>query len=180
MKLVIASDIHGSAPCAEQLLNRLEAEGADRLILLGDVLYHGPRNDLPDGYAPKSVIALLNPLARKILCVRGNCDTEVDQMVLAFPLLADYAVVLDGSRVLYLTHGHIYNEQHLPPVQPGDAVLYGHTHIPVMRAANDIAFINPGSVSIPKAGSTRGYITYESGYFARKDLRGQIEAEFAL
>ncbi|MDO4356930.1 MAG: phosphodiesterase [Clostridia bacterium] len=179
MKLLIASDIHGSAVYAEQLLYRLKAEGADRLVLLGDVLYHGPRNDLPDGYAPKAVIELLNPLAQKILCVRGNCDTEVDQMVLSFPLLADYAAILDGNRVLYLTHGHIYNEQHLPPVQPGDAVLYGHTHIPVMHTVNGITFINPGSVSIPKAGSTRGYVIYESGHFVRKDLEGHWEAEFA-
>lgn len=180
MKLLIASDIHGSATYAEQLLNRLEAERADRLVLLGDVLYHGPRNDLPDGYAPKSVIAMLNPLARKILCVRGNCDTEVDQMVLSFPLLADYAAVLDEGRVLYLTHGHIYNEQHLPPVQPGDAVLYGHTHIPVMHRVDDISFVNPGSVSIPKAGSTRGYVIYEAGCFSRRDLTGCVESEFVL
>ena len=144
MKLLIASDIHGSATYAEQLLNRLEAERADRLVLLGDVLYHGPRNDLPDGYAPKSVIAMLNPLARKILCVRGNCDTEVDQMVLSFPLLADYAAVLDEGRVLYLTHGHIYNEQHLPPVQPGDAVLYGPTSRSCTRWTT-----SPSSIPVP-------------------------------
>lgn len=179
MKLLIASDIHGSAIYAEKLLNRMEAERADRLVLLGDVLYHGPRNDLPDGYAPKQVITLLNPLSDRILCVRGNCDTEVDQMVLTFPLMADYAAILDGPHLLYLTHGHIYNEQHLPPVQPGNAVLYGHTHIPVMHEKEGILFVNPGSVSIPKAGSTRGYVTYESGYFVRKDLNGGIEAEFA-
>lgn len=177
MKLLIASDIHGSAQYTEQLLDRFAAEGAARLVLLGDVLYHGPRNDLPEGYSPKRVIDLLNSIADRILCVRGNCDTEVDQMVLRFPVLADYGFVLDGDRSMYLTHGHIYNEEHLPPVHAGDVLLYGHTHIPMVRESGGITFANPGSVSIPKAGSSRGYILYESGRLIRKNLSGRIEWE---
>ena len=175
MKLLIASDIHGSALYLAQLLEKFSEEKADRLILLGDVLYHGPRNDLPDGYAPKQVIDMLNPLADRILCVRGNCDTEVDQMVLKFPVLGDYGFILDGNDAIYLTHGHIYNQQHLPPVRPGDTVLYGHTHIPACEDVQGITFINPGSVSIPKNGSTRGYIIYEDGCITRKSLTGDIE-----
>lgn len=180
MKLLVASDIHGSALYLAQLLERFAAEGADRLVLLGDVLYHGPRNDLPDGYAPKQVIDMLNPLADQILCVRGNCDTEVDQMVLQFPVLADYGFLMDGNEAIYLTHGHIYNQEHLPPVRPGDTVMYGHTHIPAFEQAHGITFINPGSVSIPKGGSERGYILYEAGRITRKNLRGETEWEQQL
>ena len=175
MRLMIASDIHGSAFYLTRLLERLAEEQADRLVLLGDVLYHGPRNDLPDGYAPKQAIDMLNPLADRILCVRGNCDTEVDQMVLAFPMMADYGFILDGDQAIYLTHGHIYNENHLPPVRSGDAVLYGHTHIPEMHTSGGVTFANPGSVSIPKNSSTRGYLIYENGRLVRKSLDGNTE-----
>lgn len=180
MKLLIASDIHGSASYTAQLLAQFKEEHVDRLILLGDVLYHGPRNDLPDGYAPKQVIEMLNSFADRILCVRGNCDTEVDQMVLKFPVMADYGFILDGDTAIYLTHGHMYNETHLPPVHRGDVVLYGHTHIPVMHAADGIIFANPGSVSIPKNGSTRGYLLYEYGKLTRKSLSGEYESEFII
>lgn len=180
MKLLIASDLHGSALYTGQLLERFEAENADRLVLLGDILYHGPRNDLPDGYAPKQVIELLNSCADRILCVRGNCDTEVDQMVLRFPIMADYGFIFDGERPIYLTHGHIYNETTPPPVHRGDAVIYGHTHVPVIHAVDGITFANPGSVSIPKNGSTRGYLLYESGRLIRKALNGAIENEFTF
>ena len=129
MKLLIASDIHGAAGYCRQLLDAWDREGADRLLLLGDVLYHGPRNDLPPDYAPKEVIALLNARKDKIFCVRGNCDTEVDQMVLEFPILADYAVFTAGRRLVYATHGHVYNTAHLPPLQAGDILLHGHVYI---------------------------------------------------
>ena len=119
MKLLIASDIHGAADCCCSLLDAWDREGADRLLLLGDILYHGPRNDLPPAYAPKQVLALLNARRDRIFCVRGNCDTEVDQMVLDFPILADYAVLTAGERLIYATHGHLYNTAHLPPLQPG-------------------------------------------------------------
>ena len=175
MKLLVASDIHGSALYTRQLLECFEKEQADRLVLLGDILYHGPRNDLPHGYNPKQVIDMLNPLADRILCVRGNCDTEVDQMVLKFPILADYGTILDQNTLIYLTHGHIFNENHLPPVCPGDVVLYGHTHIPTLHRANGITFANPGSVSIPKGDSSRGYLIVENGRLIRKALSGDIE-----
>lgn len=104
---------------AQQLQQAFEREQADRLLFLGDLLYHGPRNDLPRDYAPKQVIPLLNSLAPKLLCVRGNCDAEVDQMVLNFPVLADYAVLPVGQRLVYVTHGHVFNLNHLPPLAPG-------------------------------------------------------------
>ena len=175
MKLVIASDIHGSAYYCRKLLERLEEEKEDRLILLGDVLYHGPRNDLPKDYAPKEVIAMLNPLKEKILCVRGNCDTEVDQMVLNFPILADYSIFPVGNRLIYATHGHVYNTAHLPPLCPGDILLHGHTHVPAWEPfGEENLYLNPGSVSIPKNGSARGYLTLEDGVFQWKTLSGDV------
>lgn len=173
MKFLIASDLHGSAHWCRQLLNAFEREHADRLLLLGDILYHGPRNDLPEEYAPKQVIVLLSPLASRILCVRGNCDTEVDQMVLPFPIMADYAVMPVGERLMYLTHGHHFNEQHLPPLQPGDVLLYGHTHVPVCYEVASCMCLNPGSVSMPKEESWHGYMTLEGGLFRWKDFQGE-------
>lgn len=169
-KLMIASDIHGSALWCRALLDAFAREGADRLLLLGDLLYHGPRNDLPDGYAPKEVIAMLSDVREKILAVRGNCDTEVDQMVLPFPILADYAVLDVGGVTLYATHGHIWNSSHLPPLCPGDVLVYGHTHVPEDVVADGVRCLNPGSVSIPKNGSARGCLILENGVFTRKTL----------
>lgn len=178
-KLMIASDIHGSAYWCRRLIEAYEREGADRLLLLGDLLYHGPRNDLPEEYAPKEVIALLAPLAGRLLCVRGNCDAEVDQMVLPFPILAEYAILPLGERLIYATHGHIHNGQTPPPLMPGDVLLHGHTHVPAWEPfgeAGQNLYLNPGSVSIPKAGSAHGYMTLEpaSGRFDWKDMDGQI------
>ena len=180
MKLLIASDIHGAAGYCRDLLAAWDREGADRLLLLGDLLYHGPRNDLPPDYAPKEVIALLNARKNQIFCVRGNCDTEVDQMVLEFPVLADYAVLTAGSRLLYATHGHVYNTAHLPPLQPGDILLHGHTHIPRRTLRNGVYVLNPGSVSIPKAGSWHGYMTLEDGVFTWKTLSGDVRDTLRL
>ena len=181
MKLLIASDIHGAAGYCRQLLDAWDREGADRLLLLGDVLYHGPRNDLPPDYAPKEVIALLNARKDKIFCVRGNCDTEVDQMVLEFPILADYAVFTAGRRLVYATHGHVYNTAHLPPLCPGDILLHGHTHIPACEDCGDFMYLNPGSVSIPKEGSAHSYMVYENGVFCWKDLlTGERYLEYRL
>ena len=128
MKYMIASDIHGSAFYCRKLLEAFEASGANRLVLLGDILYHGPRNDLPKEYAPKEVLAMLNGCKDRIYCVRGNCDTEVDQMVLEFPVMADYALLAMDGITIYATHGHVYHENHLPPMQKGDVLLHGHTH----------------------------------------------------
>ena len=159
MKWMIASDLHGSAYYCRKLLDRFAREGADRLFLLGDLLYHGPRNDLPREYAPKAVIPMLNAVKDRLCCVRGNCDSEVDQMVLDFPILADYAVLPLGERLLYLTHGHVFHLDHLPPLQPGDILVHGHTHVPAWtRFGQQNVYLNPGSVSLPKEGSPRGYL----------------------
>ncbi len=152
MKYLIASDIHGSAFWCEKLLDLAQKEQPDKLIFLGDILYHGPRNDLPRGYAPKQVIAMLDAWKEKVLCVRGNCEAEVDQMVLPFPCMADYAVV-EGEKTMFLTHGHLWNPEKLPPIPEGSVFLYGHTHVKFDETVNGIRCLNPGSVSIPKDGS---------------------------
>ncbi len=177
---MIASDIHGSAYYCEKLIDCYKTERADRLILLGDILYHGPRNDLPEGYAPKKVIPMLNELKDEIFCVRGNCDTEVDQMVLDFPILADYAVLCERGRLVYMTHGHKFNEGNLPPVQNGDILLHGHTHVPKISEHETYTYLNPGSVSIPKENSYRGYIILENGVFLFKDLDNNIKNEYRI
>jgi putative phosphoesterase len=167
MKILIASDLHGSLTAARALLDAYRREGAERLWLLGDILYHGPRNDLPDGYDPKGVIALLNAMKGEIFAVRGNCDAEVDQMVLEFPILAEYAVLplKDGSAA-YLTHGHHYHEKNLPPLGRGDLLIHGHTHVTGMTACdNGAVCLNPGSLSIPKEGTPPAYIVYEGERF---------------
>ena len=153
MKLMIASDIHGSAYYCRKLLEAYDREKAGRMVILGDILYHGPRNDLPKEYAPKEVIAMLNPRKKDLLCVRGNCDTEVDQMVLEFPILADYGFLYEKERMIFLTHGHVFNEKNLPMLGKGDILLHGHTHVPVCREHEDYIYMNPGSVSIPKENS---------------------------
>ena len=173
MKWMIAADLHGSAYYCQELLRAFQREGADRLILLGDLLYHGPRNDLPRDYAPKQVIALLNPLADHLLCVRGNCDSEVDQMVLEFPILADYGVLLLGDRLAYLTHGHVWNLDHLPPLRPGDLLLCGHTHVPAWAPFGENNWcLNPGSLSLPKQDSPHSCLILEEGRAVWKDLDG--------
>jgi len=181
MKWMIASDIHGSARYCRAVLERFDAEGADRLLLLGDILYHGPRNDLPAEYAPKEVIAMLNPLKEKILCVRGNCEAEVDQMVLEFPVLADYAMLPVGERLMYITHGHLAGEDNPPPLSKGDILLCGHTHVPKCVEHEHFIYMNPGSVSIPKNGSCHSYMTMEKRLFRWKDLSdGSVYMEYEL
>ena len=158
MKLMIASDLHGSAYYTRLLLEAMDREQPDRLLLLGDILYHGPRNDLPREYAPKQVISLLNPRRNRLLCLRGNCDAEVDQMVLEFPVLAEYGVLLVDGLTIYATHGH----KHLDiPLPPESLLLCGHTHIPAIRREGTHYYVNPGSVSIPKEGSAHGYMVLE-------------------
>ena len=171
MKWMIASDLHGSAYYCRKMLEAFEREGADRLFLLGDLLYHGPRNDLPREYVPKEVIPLLNEKKEKLLCVRGNCDAEVDQMVLEFPVLADYAVLPVGQRLIYATHGHIYHVKNLPPLAPGDVLLHGHTHVPAWTEfGQGNLYLNPGSVSIPKENSPHSYMTLEGNTMQWKEL----------
>ncbi len=173
MKLLIASDIHGDLDSAEAVFNAAKLESCEKILLLGDLLYHGPRNDLPKTYAPKAVIELLNSHKSEILAVRGNCDTEVDQMVLSFPILADYAYLsLDGLRI-FATHGHHHNTQTPPPLSKGDILLHGHTHVLKCEEFGDENYyINPGSVALPKEGNPRTYMLYEDRCFTVKDLDG--------
>ena len=175
MKLIIASDIHGDIESAKIIIDAFKKNECDKILLLGDILYHGPRNDLPGRYAPKEVIALLNEYSDKILSVRGNCDTEVDQMVLNFPVLADYAILaLDGLN-LYATHGHNYNTKTPPPLAKGDILLHGHTH--VIRAekfGDENTYINPGSITLPKENCPRSYIVYEKRKFNFYDVEGNL------
>ncbi len=181
MKFLIASDIHGSAYYCDLLLKAIEDEKPNKIIILGDILYHGPRNDLPKDYAPKKVIEMLNPLKDKLLCVRGNCDTEVDQMVLDFPVLADYAVIPVGERLIYATHGHNYNENKLPPLSSGHILLNGHTHVSKCVEYEDFIYMNPGSVSIPKEETPHSYMTFENNNFLWKNLETkQVYKEYTL
>lgn len=178
MKLMIASDLHGSAYYVRRLLDRMEMEQPEKLLLLGDLLYHGPRNDLPKEYAPKEVIALLSSVQEKLLSVRGNCEAEVDQMVLPFPVLAEYAVLFMDGLTIYAIHGHKNMDL---PVQPGNLILSGHTHIPVLKHENGVYYGNPGSVSIPKQGSAHGYMVLENGILTHRELEtGTILAEMQL
>ena len=174
MRIVVASDIHGSALFCWQLLEAFRREKADKLLLLGDILYHGPRNDLPEGYAPKEVIAMLNACAPAILGVRGNCEAEIDQVVLNFPMAADYCLLLAGGRTVFATHGHVYNLSHLPPLHPGDILLHGHTHVPCWESfgENNLC-LNPGSVSLPKGDSPRGYLLLRDSEAVWKHLDGR-------
>ena len=173
-KIMIASDLHGDAVCVRKLLDAYEKSGADKLLLLGDLLYHGPRNDLPSGYAPKEVISMLNGVKDELLCVRGNCDTEVDAMVLDFPILADYAYVCVDDIVFFATHGHKYNTDCPPYLKEGEILLHGHTHISgVTPFGNRNLYVNPGSVSIPKADTPKGFILYSQKVLSFRELDGR-------
>ena len=180
MKYMIASDIHGSAYYCKKIVAALEQEEAERLILLGDLLYHGPRNDLPKDYAPKQVIPMLNALKDRLFAVRGNCDTEVDQMVLEFPIMADYAVFEIQGRLVYCSHGHVFHEKHLPPMKKGDIFLHGHTHVLQAKEVDGITILNPGSTSIPKEGNPPTYAILEDGTFKVKTFEGEIVKEYKL
>lgn len=180
MKLMIASDIHGSFFYCQKLIEAFNKENPDRLLLLGDILYHGPRNDLPEEYAPKKVIPVLNEIKDKLLCVRGNCDTEVDQMVLDFPILADYCIIECGNKTVYATHGHNFGETNPPPLAKGSILLGGHTHVPKCTEYENFIYMNPGSVSIPKENSHHGYMIYESGAFLWKDLNGKVISNYNI
>ena len=180
MKLMFCSDIHGSLYYAEKMAELYKNEQADKLILLGDLLYHGPRNDLPKNYQPKSVIALLNSMKDELLCVRGNCDAEVDQMVLEFPILADYMIMYFEGHMAFITHGHIHNQKNLPPLKKGDILMHGHSHLQALDDCGDYIYINPGSISIPKGDDTNSYMIYENGKFSIRDLDGNNIKELSL
>ncbi|MDY6060686.1 MAG: phosphodiesterase [Oscillospiraceae bacterium] len=172
MKIMVASDIHGSAYYCQKMTEAYKNSGAQKLLLLGDILYHGPRNDLPKEYAPKKVIEMLNNISDEILCVRGNCDSEVDQMVLKFNIMAEYAIIYDGERMIFATHGHKFNKDNLPSLKKGDILLHGHTHIPVNESIDGITVMNPGSVSIPKENSWHGYMIIENSTYTWYDFDG--------
>lgn len=181
MKLMIASDLHGSAAYTRRLLELYRDTGCQRLVLLGDLLYHGPRNPLPEGYEPPAVAKLLNDMADELLCVRGNCDAEVDQMVLNFPVLADYAVLPVGQRLVYVTHGHVFNLNHLPPLAPGDILLHGHTHVPAWtNFGQGSLYLNPGSVSLPKENTAHSYMTLEGSTACWKTMEGACYHQLQL
>lgn len=180
MKWMIASDIHGSEYYCKELLKAYKAEGAERLLLLGDILYHGPRNDLQKDYAPKKVIEMLNAMKNEILCVRGNCDTEVDQMVLEFPVLAEYLLIPLQNRVVFAVHGHNFNEKNLPPIKEGDILLNGHTHVPKCTEHESYIYMNPGSVSIPKENSWHGYMMLQDNTFTWKDFDGNVKNIYTI
>ena len=177
MKWMIASDLHGSAYWCEKMIERYWEEKAGKLLLLGDILYHGPRNDLPRDYAPKRVIEMLNNMREQLLCIRGNCDCEVDQMVLDFPILAYYAVLTWNGRLIYATHGHLFGENNPPKLQPKDILLCGHTHVPRCKAHDGFTYWNPGSVSIPKENYHRGYMLLEGDRAVWKELDGDTVME---
>ena len=174
MKFVIASDLHGAAPAVRALMERIDRETPDRVLLLGDLLYHGPRNDLPEGYAPKEVLAALNGVAELIVTVRVNCDAEVDQMVLDFPCLSDFSQVWADGHLLHLSHGHLAgNSPDRPPALPhGSALLTGHTHIKRLELVDAVMYVNPGSTPIPKAGCASSAV-YDNGTFALQTRYGK-------
>lgn len=178
VKLMFASDIHGSALWCGKMLAAFEHEAPRKLFLLGDILYHGPRNDLPDEYAPKKVIELLNPLKNELMCVRGNCDTEVDQMVLDFPILQDSAAVFVDGYELFLSHGHHFNPDHLPPLGEKSVLINGHTHIPKAEKVNGVHCLNCGSTALPKENTQHSYMIYADGCFIWKALENSDFSEF--
>ena len=182
MKLLIASDIHGDAVCCQALLDAFKRENAEKILILGDILYHGPRNDLPTGYAPKRVIEMLNAISDKLISVRGNCEAEVDQMVLDFPVMSDTASVYDSEtgKTVYMSHGHKYSPDNLPPIPQGSIFLSGHTHVLMIEDRGGIVCINPGSVSLPKNGNPKTYATYDRGHVEIKTFEGQIIKEITL
>lgn len=184
MKYFIASDIHGSAYWCRRALEKFSESGAERLILLGDILYHGPRNDLPKEYAPKEVIAMLNPLKDRIWAVRGNCEAEVDQMVLQFPVMADYAILALNGHTIFATHGHLFNEEQLPPIMEGDAVLHGHTHLlkaeKLEKDGTSFYHLNPGSTSLPKGGNPNTYAILDGDVFTVYDFEGHEVKSISL
>lgn len=180
MNIFFISDIHGSLYYLKKAIERYKEEGAGYIVILGDVLYHGPRNQLPKDYNPQSVASLLNEYKDKIIAVRGNCDSEVDQMLIEYPMMSDYSIILCNNRRLFLTHGHIYNEDNLPELSENDVLVFGHTHIPEAKKHNKIYVLNPGSVSLPKENNPNSYAILKDDLFQIKDLDGTVIKEIKL
>lgn len=180
MKLFFISDIHGSSTQLEKALELFHEEKADYLVILGDILNHGPRNPLPEGYNPQQVVSLLNPYKKQIIAVRGNCDSDVDQMLLEFPMMSDYSMILYEGKRLFLSHGHIYHPDHLPNISEGDALIFGHTHIPTAELNDSIYFINPGSITLPKGNFNHSYGILNQNIFEIKDFKKNIIKSIVL
>lgn len=180
MKLFFISDIHGSLYYLKKAVENYKKENAQYIVVLGDELYHGARNPLPQGYNPKAVAELLNEYKDKIIAVRGNCDSEVDEMVLSYPMMGDYSIILHNNRKLFLTHGHVYNKENLPALADGDVIIHGHTHVPVAEKFKNIFIINPGSITFPKENTPHCYGVLEGDVFQIKDLEGNIFKEISF
>ena len=173
MRYFIISDIHGSSFYLNKALELFKSGEYDYLVILGDILYHGPRNHIPEGYNPQEVVSLLNPLSQQIIACRGNCEAEVDQMLLSFPCLSDYALIVDGDTSLFATHGHLFTADKFPK-GPGKSIfLSGHTHLWLLEKQGDIVVCNPGSITLPKENRPHTYATYENGLLTIKDFEGQ-------
>lgn len=181
MKIFFISDIHGSIDCLNKAMEQFRKEEADYIVVLGDALYHGPRNNIPSSYNPKEVVEVLNTYKDKIIAVRGNCDSEVDQMLIKYPMMCDYSIILHKGKRLFLTHGHIYNRENLPNIGRGDILVHGHTHIPVAeKMENGIIVFNPGSITIPKENNPNSYGVLEGNMLKVKDLEGNIIREISM
>ncbi len=180
MKIMFLSDIHGSLKYAKLGIDKFEEEKADKLVLLGDLMYHGPRNTLPDEYNPKEVADLLNQYKNRILAIRGNCDSEVDQMLLEFPIMSDYAEILLNEYKIFVTHGHIYDKENMPLLNKGDVFIHGHFHLPMAEKLGDIYYLNPGSISLPKENNKNSYGILENNNFIIKDLEGNTIKEIEI
>jgi len=180
MKWFVFSDLHGSAYWCRKTLEAFDREQADRMLFLGDILNHGPRNALPEEYDPPAVIDMLNARRDSIIAIKGNCDSDVDSMVMDFPVSADFAVITAGERTIYVTHGHVYNEKNLPPMCIGDILMCGHTHVPACNDHGDYVYVNPGSVSIPKGDSWNSYMIITDEEMAWKDMDGNVRMTFSL
>lgn len=180
MKLFFISDIHGSLYYLKKAIEAYQREKADYIVIIGDELYHGPRNPLPQDYNPKEVAALLNQYKEKIIAIRGNCDGEVDQMMLDYPMMGEYSIILYQGRKIFLTHGHVYNKDNLPNLGENDILIYGHTHIPVAEKINSIYVFNPGSISLPKEDNPHSYAILENDSFEIKELGGGVIKSISL
>jgi len=180
MKIFFMSDIHGSLFFLKKALERYKEEKAKYIVILGDVLYHGPRNPLPREYNPEAVADLLNEYKDKIIAVRGNCDSEVDQILIEYPMMSDYSIMLCNDRRIFLTHGHIFNENNFPSLSENDVLIHGHTHIPVAKKHNNIFVLNPGSLALPRDNIPNSYAILQDNLFQIKDLDGNVMKEIKL
>jgi putative phosphoesterase len=172
MKILCISDIHGSLPALKASIDAFHREQCSQIVILGDLMYHGPRNPLPDGYNPAEVASLINTFKDRIIAVRGNCDSEVDQMLVEYPMMETYAQISDSALNIFLTHGHVFGPDRRPPLPEGSILAFGHTHIPVAEKSGSIWLFNPGSVSLPKKGYAASYGIYDGRSLYVKALNG--------